>query len=268
MRTAIRLVGLPLLVVGIGVSPLMGQDSLAARNSAGVGPSGSRPALPERADRPGSPAAKTTYVLQTIAARQFIATDSSQTWSDDGNGGLYRTGGISVWFDAAVDIPAGSRLDYLEIEGCNENVVQNMYAWFFDMASPMGTIALYPADGVNVAPSSGCGFFQNPTAFGLTIDRKNNTQLVRIRLDATDTSNRFRAVRLYYTPQVSPAPATATFNDVPTDHPFFQFVQALSTAGITAGCQASPPLYCPDNPVTRGQMAVFLSKLVGLYWPY
>jgi hypothetical protein len=63
---------------------------------------------------------------------------------------------------------------------------------------------------------------------------------------------------------VSPAPGTATFNDVPTTHPFFQFIEALHASGITGGCQASPPLYCPDNPVTRGQMAVFLAKALGL----
>jgi hypothetical protein len=63
---------------------------------------------------------------------------------------------------------------------------------------------------------------------------------------------------------VSPAPATATFNDVPTTHPFFQFIEALHASGITGGCQASPPLYCPDDSVSRGQMAVFLSKALGL----
>jgi hypothetical protein len=63
---------------------------------------------------------------------------------------------------------------------------------------------------------------------------------------------------------VSPAPATATFLDVPTNHPFFQFIEALHASGITGGCQSAPPLYCPDNPVTRGQMAVFLAKALGL----
>jgi hypothetical protein len=28
----------------------------------------------------------------------------------------------------------------------------------------------------------------------------------------------------------------------------------------------TPPLYCPDNPVTRGQMAVFLATALGLHW--
>jgi len=63
---------------------------------------------------------------------------------------------------------------------------------------------------------------------------------------------------------VSPAPGSATFNDVPTNHAFFQFIEALSASGITGGCQAAPPLYCPDTPVTRGQMAVFLAKALGL----
>jgi hypothetical protein len=61
---------------------------------------------------------------------------------------------------------------------------------------------------------------------------------------------------------VSTAPGSPTFNDVPTNHPFFQYIEALSKSGITGGCGAGN--YCPDNPVTRGQMAVFLSKALGL----
>ncbi len=34
--------------------------------------------------------------------------------------------------------------------------------------------------------------------------------------------------------------------------------------GVTGGCQAAPLLYCPHNPNTRGQMAVFLVKAFGL----
>ena len=36
------------------------------------------------------------------------------------------------------------------------------------------------------------------------------------------------------------------------------------TRGITAGCSVTPRLYCPASPVTRGQMAVFLSRAFGL----
>jgi len=76
---------------------------------------------------------------------------------------------------------------------------------------------------------------------------------------------RLRGARILYRRQVSPAPAIATFNDVPTSHPFFQFVEALAASGITAGCGTG--IYCPDSPLTRGQMAVFLAKALGLHWP-
>jgi hypothetical protein len=48
-----------------------------------------------------------------------------------------------------------------------------------------------------------------------------------------------------------------TFNDVPPGA-FSDYISLLSSNGITAGCSASPPLYCPDTPVTRDQMAVFV----------
>ena len=51
-----------------------------------------------------------------------------------------------------------------------------------------------------------------------------------------------------------------TFADVPADHPFFPFIEALAESGMTGGCSASPPLYCPEGAVTRAQMAVFLLR--------
>lgn len=72
--------------------------------------------------------------------------------------------------------------------------------------------------------------------------------------------------RVFWRRQVSAPPATPTFNDVPASNPFFQYIEALSASGITGGCQLSPPLYCPDATLTRGQMAVFLAKALGLHW--
>ena len=64
---------------------------------------------------------------------------------------------------------------------------------------------------------------------------------------------------------MAPAPAAATFTDVPVGHPQRQFVEALAAAGITGGC--GPSAYCPDSPLTRGQMAVFLAVALGLHFP-
>lgn len=79
------------------------------------------------------------------------------------------------------------------------------------------------------------------------------------------STNQNAGATFWYKLQVSPAPAVATFTDVPTSHPFFRFVEALAAAGITGGCGAG--LYCPNSPVTRGQMAVFLSVALGLHFP-
>jgi hypothetical protein len=59
-----------------------------------------------------------------------------------------------------------------------------------------------------------------------------------------------------------PACTTATFSDVPCSSPFAPWVQELVARGITAGCATG--LYCPTDPVTRAQMAVFLTKTFGL----
>lgn len=48
------------------------------------------------------------------------------------------------------------------------------------------------------------------------------------------------------------------FADVPPSNPFYGSVQKMKELGITTGC--SPFLYCPDEPTTRGQMAVFLTR--------
>jgi len=80
-----------------------------------------------------------------------------------------------------------------------------------------------------------------------------------------DGSVAISAVRIGYVLSVSPAPGGgASFSDVPPDHPFFQFVEALAASGITGGCGGGK--YCPDAPLTRGQMAVFLAKALGLSW--
>ena len=56
-----------------------------------------------------------------------------------------------------------------------------------------------------------------------------------------------------------PPPATGTvFNDVPASHPFAAFIESLYGFKVTGGCGSGN--YCPDSPVRRDQMAVFLLK--------
>ncbi len=55
-----------------------------------------------------------------------------------------------------------------------------------------------------------------------------------------------------------PPPCTGTFTDVDCPSLFADWIEQLANEGITAGCGAG--LYCPDESVTRAQMAVFLIK--------
>jgi S-layer homology domain len=53
-------------------------------------------------------------------------------------------------------------------------------------------------------------------------------------------------------------PGQEMFNDVPASSPFCPFIEELARRGITGGCGGGN--YCPGDPVTRAQMAVFIVK--------
>ncbi|HEY2798174.1 MAG TPA: PQQ-dependent sugar dehydrogenase, partial [Thermoanaerobaculia bacterium] len=56
----------------------------------------------------------------------------------------------------------------------------------------------------------------------------------------------------------SEAKIQVDFLDVPPSHPFHDFIDTIARHAITAGCGDGN--YCPDDPNTRAQMAVFLLK--------
>ena len=59
-------------------------------------------------------------------------------------------------------------------------------------------------------------------------------------------------------PGYAPPACTGLFSDAPCPGPFTDWIEALAAEGITAGCGGGQ--FCPDGPVTRAQMAVFLLK--------
>ncbi len=77
---------------------------------------------------------------------------------------------------------------------------------------------------------------------------------------------RFWGARVKWSRTISPPPANATFNDVPTDYWAFNQIEALNSSGITSGCGGEN--FCPDDTVTRAQMAVFLARALGLHWDH
>jgi hypothetical protein len=52
------------------------------------------------------------------------------------------------------------------------------------------------------------------------------------------------------------------FTDVPDNYWAAVWIKQLAADGITGGCGVG--VYCPENPVTRAQMAVFIVKTFNL----
>ena len=69
-------------------------------------------------------------------------------------------------------------------------------------------------------------------------------------------------------PQAKEAMVLRVTEDLPfEDIAGTQFVDDIVWAyenGITTGCSTDPPLYCPQDPVTRAQMATFLDRAFDL----
>lgn len=53
--------------------------------------------------------------------------------------------------------------------------------------------------------------------------------------------------------------ASHNFTDVPTGASYHNAVEWIVNRNVTAGC--APGLYCPTDPVTRAQMALFMNRL-------
>ena len=69
-------------------------------------------------------------------------------------------------------------------------------------------------------------------------------------------------LRAKYGSGYSPPSPSGVFGDVPANYWAAAWIEQLAAEGITAGCGGGD--YCPAEPVTRDQMAVFLVRTFGL----
>lgn len=221
--------------------------------------------------------------LTPVSGSEFAPMDSATGYETFSAGIRYCTIG-SPFFEADLQgIPDGARL-------------VNVSAWHYDdspedlevflfstcfrgsdiSVTNLGSTASFGSDGwnsgtISLAPDE------------IDVDPLRCTYSVRVRLDGANvgscsegTGLRIAKARASWRRQVSPAPATARFDDVPTSHIFFQQIEALAASGITSGCEVDGSgtaelgggsrNFCPGAPLTRGQMAAFLADALGLHW--
>ena len=76
-------------------------------------------------------------------------------------------------------------------------------------------------------------------------------------------AERIAAVRIgAQTITVTQRISAQVFEDVAPAETYFEAVALLKAKSITAGCTAAPPKYCPADHITRGQLAIFMTRVV------
>ncbi|HEY7574406.1 MAG TPA: S-layer homology domain-containing protein [Thermoanaerobaculia bacterium] len=189
-----------------------------------------------------------------------------------GLGDIYNTNpGTDNFADVEVDVPSGAEIEFVRAWVNDTNAVHNITVFFLEVCQPMFDEGDYVLTTLATMTSNGSGGDQSLVS-STSLDSANSNSCVykfRVRfgnnanIGPGDSSLVIQKVRAQWRRTVSPAPLVATFPvDVPTTHPFFRFVEALASSGITAG--TGPGTFGPDDPVTRGQMAVFLAVALGL----
>jgi len=179
-------------------------------------------------------------------------------------------GGVGSEGAAPLDLPDGVSLTNFEFWAYDADPVNWLEFYVFEdcQAPGSGGEPVITQLGMDETYGSAGTYYGSVSLGGHTVDNSRCHYSVRVNFTPPGTpcaadALQVNKVRVSWTRQVSPAPAAATFNDVPTGHPFFQFVEALAKSGITAGCGGGA--FCPDQPLTRGQMAVFFAKALGLW---
>ncbi len=124
-------------------------------------------------------------------------------------------------------------------------------------------------DGDDPAPSSGSAFVDLPgdpwwedhvvRLAELGITRGCSTDGPRFCPDATVTRQQMAAFfkRAYN----FPASAPAGFTDI-AGSPFESEINSIAAFGITSGCSLEPLQFCPEQAVSRAQMATFIARAI------
>jgi len=239
---------------------------------------------PAAAQRPRRPIQPNTYVgtgatYYNIDAFDLMPLYSNLLWNVSPTNGVYATTIFGDTFRAALHLPSGAQIVSIELDYSDTSPTWEVTAtlWVCDYTgtnclTPPGDSACDPTRDLGATVCSGATETDGEyyriidlTGSAITVNNYYNRYFITARNTSLDFTTAISRISIGYKLQVSPGPATASFTDVPTTHPFFKFVEALHAAGITGGYPDGR--FGVNDPVTRGQMAVFLSVALGLNWP-
>jgi hypothetical protein len=204
-----------------------------------------------------------------IGSPAFQPAASGGTFFRSGNAYLYGAGN----YLAPLALPDGAQITLMCVYADDEDGPSSVAAEIDAAKMPAGgqDPGLVVVQGSGVTANFDFGFGTVCTSpmtytFHTTADLDGNgVENLFHFVNVSVTANAgLGGVRVFWHRQVSPLPAASSFDDVVLGSQYSQFIEALKSAGITGGCQAN--LYCLDRPITRAEMAVFLSLGLGLHW--
>jgi PKD repeat protein len=178
-------------------------------------------------------------------------------------------GSSTVTFTVAVNNTSSPRTGALTIAGQTVTITQ---------AAPTSSCtytvspssATFSASGgnnsFNVTTQTACNWTPTTTDSWITITSGSGTGNGTVNYSVaahSSTSNRTGAITL--ADQTFTVFQGAAFLDVPLNHPFYTEIGKLSARGVTLGCGDGN--YCPDQVVTRQQMAAFIIRARGEFAP-
>ena len=186
------------------------------------------------------------------------------TVADCGNGGgsaLPRTGTSWGWFGGTTDTEIATLSQTVTFPSGYPNLKLQFYFWigYADPGVDASDVFTVKIDGTTVfsANATQIGSYPSYTLVTVDVGAYSNGASHTITFTSVTTGQTVN----FNLDDVSLG--AFTFADAPTSYWAWDYIERLANAGITGGCGTG--IYCPENQVTRAQMAVFLEK--GLHYP-
>jgi len=173
----------------------------------------------------------------------------------------YRASGSAATTVAPVRLPSGAHLYRAQLFYYDNSsmyyATATLYRYQYNNTSTL-------LDSCSGSTSATPGYTACIMYPNVTIQNGDSVYQLRVQLTGVTSHLRFMGVRLYWKRQIRTG-LSHPFTDIGHLPQLWQdSIAALRASGITSGTTATT--YSPDANVTRGQMAVFFARALGLYW--
>jgi uncharacterized repeat protein (TIGR02543 family) len=174
-------------------------------------------------------------------------------------------GNGSILYTAEANTSSLPRTAHIQFpSGSGYSVVQAPYGCTFQLDSPSLTLPLGGGSATStVSGTPNCQWTASAAPNWITLGSSQGQSGDSVSFTVAANTGGARGGSVVVAGQtvkiVQKGPATpASFNDVAPDHPFFDYIHLLNHNIPNAGC--TPAAFCPDDPTTRGQMAVWIIR--------